>query len=64
MDKVKEVVSVILIFALIYFLLCLVASLIISFFRFVFKREPFFVNFKELFLNLFLEILNPFNYLF
>ena len=31
MDKVKEVVSVILIFALIYFLLCLVASLIISF---------------------------------
>ena len=64
MDKVKEVVSVILIFALIYFLLCLVPSLIISFFRLVFKREPFFVNFKELFLNLFLEILNPFNYLF
>lgn len=64
MDKVKEVVSVILIFALIYFLLCLVASLIFSFFRLVFKREPFFVNFKELFLNLFLEILNPFNYLF
>lgn len=64
MDKVKEVVSVILIFALIYFLLCLVASLIISFFRLVFKREPFFVIFKELFLNLFLEILNPFNYLF
>lgn len=64
MDRVKEVVSVILIFALIYFLLCLVSSLIISFFRLVFKREPFFVNFKELFLNLFLEILNPFNYLF
>ncbi len=64
MDRVKEVVSVILIFALIYFLLCLVASLIISFFRLVFEREPFFVNFKELFLNLFLEILNPFNYLF
>ncbi len=64
MDKVKEVVLVILIFALIYFLLCLVASLIISFFKLVFKGEPFFLNFKELFLDMFLEILNPFNYLF
>ena len=64
MDKIKEIILVILGFALIYFLLCLVASLIISFFRLVFKREPFFVNFKELFLDLFLEILNPFNYLF
>ena len=36
MDKVKEVVSVILIFAFDIFLLCLVASLIISFFRLVF----------------------------
>lgn len=64
MDKIKEIILVILGFALLYFSLCIIASLFISFFRLVFKKEPFFVNFKEVFLNLFLEILNPFNYLF
>lgn len=64
MDKIKEFFLVILGFALLYFFLCIIGSLFISFFRLIFKREPFFVNFKEVFLNLFLEILNPFNYLF
>lgn len=62
MDKIKEYVLAILGFALLYFFLCIIVSLFISFFKLVFKREPFFVNFKEVFLNSFLEILNPFNY--
>ncbi|RBT38402.1 hypothetical protein EB54_02537 [Enterococcus gallinarum] len=64
MDKIKEYVLAILGFALLYFFLCIIVSLFISFFKLVFKREPFFVNFKEVFLNSFLEILNPYNYLF
>ncbi len=64
MEKTKEIFLVILIFSLLYFFLCVIASLFISFFRLVFKKEPFFVNFKEVFFDLFLEILNPFNYLF
>ena len=46
MDKIKEFFLVILGFALLYFFLCIIGSLFISFFRLIFKREPFFVNFR------------------
>lgn len=64
MDKVKELLLIVPIFFLIYSLLCLIVSLLFSFFRFVFRKEPFYLTFKTVFLDLFFEILNPFNYLF
>ncbi|MBO1097320.1 hypothetical protein FQS90_12400 [Enterococcus casseliflavus] len=64
MEKIKEILLIVPIFFLVYSLLCLIISLLFSFFRFVFRKEPFYSTFKTVFLNLFLEILNPFNYLF
>ena len=64
MDKVKELLLIVPIFFLIYSLLCLIVSLLFSFLRFVFRKEPFYLTFKTVFLDLFFEILNPFNYLF
>jgi hypothetical protein len=64
MDKIKELALVIPLFILFYFVLCLVVAVVISLSRFLLTREPFLENLKEWFLTLFLEILNPFNYLF
>ncbi|WP_313508829.1 hypothetical protein [Enterococcus sp.] len=64
MDKIKEIALVIPLFILFYFVLCLVVAVVISLSRFLLTREPFLENLKEWFLTLFLEILNPFNYLF
>lgn len=64
MDKIKELALVIPLFILFYFVLCLVIAVVISLSRFLLTREPFLENLKEWFLTLFLEILNPFNYLF
>ncbi len=64
MDKIKELALVIPLFIIFYFVLCLVVAVVISLSRFLLTREPFLANLKEWFLTLFLEILNPFNYLF
>ena len=60
MEKIKEILLLIPIFLILYVILCLIASFLISAYHFV----VFWKSFKESFMILFLELLNPFNCLF
>ncbi|OOG24364.1 hypothetical protein BZK37_14830 [Enterococcus casseliflavus] len=64
MEKIKEILLIIPIFIILYVTLCLIVAFFISVYRFAVKKESFWENFKEWFIDLFLELLNPFNYLF
>ncbi|OTO02212.1 hypothetical protein [Enterococcus sp. 5B3_DIV0040] len=64
MEKIKEILLIIPVFLILYPLLCLIVASLISVYRFVVKKESFRENVKDWFIELFLEIFNPFNYFF
>lgn len=63
MDKIKEILLLIPLFLILYVLFCLIIAFLVSFYCYVVKKESFWENFREWFIDLFLELLNPFNYL-
>ena len=58
MDKIKEILLLIPLFLILYVLFCLIIAFLVSFYRYVVKKESFWENFREWFIDLFLELLS------
>lgn len=47
MEKLTKVVIIVLLFVILYSMLCIILSALVSLYKLITKKEPFLDNFKE-----------------
>ena len=62
MEKLTKVVIIVLLFVILYSMLCIILSALVSLSKLITKKEPFWDSFKENYVSLFLNIFDISNY--
>jgi maltodextrin utilization protein YvdJ len=62
MEKLTKILIIVLSFVILYSMLCIILSALVSLYKLITKKEPFLDNFKENYVSLFLNILDISNY--
>jgi hypothetical protein len=62
MEKLTKILIIVLSFVILYSMLCIILSALVSLYKLITKKEPFLDNFKENYVSLFLNIFDISNY--